>query len=77
MQEYQKHKNICPLVFSVMVIAFLLGVTNAWLNLVKVSVKTRMFSLLFFEGSTLVKSTHNRSIELLAIIIPSFVFGSV
>ena len=32
-----------------MVIAFWLGVTNAWLNLVKASVKTRMFSLPSFK----------------------------
>ena len=35
-----------------MVIAFYLGVINAWLNLVKASIKTSMFSLLSFKGST-------------------------
>ena len=60
-----------------MVTALWLGVMNAWLNLVKASVKTRMISLPSFEGSTLVKLIHNRSSELLAIIVPSFVFGSV
>ena len=69
------YKTICPLIFIAMVIAFWLGVTNAWLNLVKASVKTRMFSLPSFEGSTLVKSIHTRSIGLLAMMTPGMVFG--
>ena len=48
---------------------------NAWLNLVKVSVRTKMFSLPLLEGSTLVKSMHSRPIGLLAIIVPGFVFN--
>ena len=62
--------------YFAMVSIFWFGVMNTLLNLVKVSVRTKRFSLPSFEGSTLVKSIHNRSIGLCAIIVPSFVFGS-
>ena len=39
--------------------------------------RTKIFSLLLFEGSTLVKSMHSISIGLFTVIVPSFVFGSV
>ena len=71
------YRTNCPLIFYAMVIAFWLGVTNAWLNLVKASVKTRMFSLPSFKGSTLVKSIHTRSIGLLGMMTPGIVFGLV
>ena len=55
---------------------FWFGVINARLNLVKASVRTKMFSLPSFEGSTLVKSIHSRSIGSCAMTVSSFVFGS-
>ena len=53
-------KTTCPLIFFLLVSAFWFDVMNAWLNLVKASIRTRMFSLPSFEGSTFVKSTHNQ-----------------
>ena len=42
-----------------MVSAFWFGVMNVWLNLVKASIRTKMFSLPSFERSTFVKSIHS------------------
>ena len=56
-----------------MVSAFWFGVMNVWLNLVRASLKTRMFSLLSLERSTFCKSIHNRSSWLLVIIELGFV----
>ena len=71
------YRNHLSTKIFVMVSPFWLGVMNAWLNLVKVSVRTRMSSLPSLEGSTFIKFMHNRSSGLLAIIDPSFVFEFV
>ena len=62
-------------IFFAMVRAFWFGVTNAWLNLEKTSVRTRTFFLPSLDGSMVVKSTQRRSNSPLAIIEPGCDLG--